>query len=78
MPTPRCFHIQAGEYHEKAKARSDQRVGKVVSFVRANPLSTSDEIFQATGYGPMVAVKYIKQVKYNGQICWRINRSKCP
>jgi hypothetical protein len=58
------------------KIRHAERIGAVVRFIRANPLSTSEEIFKATGFGPMIATKYIKSVKYGSGRAWRLNHAK--
>lgn len=48
-------------------------IGKVVQFVRANPLSTAKEIYDAVGVSPSAARKYVKPKKYNGQTVYRLN-----
>lgn len=78
MPTPRKFHIQASQYQEALNKNRAIQIGKVVCFLRQNPLSTSDEVFKATGCGVSIAYKYVRQTKYNGQTCWRLNHKKLP
>lgn len=76
MPTLRRFHIQAGQYREENRKKAAINCGKVVKFLRENPLSTCDEIYKACGVGVGVAQKYVKWVRYNGQVCYRLNHAK--
>lgn len=73
------FHFHARQYHEEARESLAKKIGKVVSYVRANPLCTTEEIKKATGISPMVAISMLKQVKYGNPPvrCWRINKEKC-
>ncbi len=70
------FHIAAGEYLERTKKQEVLRTQAIVNFLRENPLSTSDQIFQATGFGPMNAKKWIYSLVYKGQRVWRVNHRK--
>jgi hypothetical protein len=58
------------------KAQVQTAIGKVVQFVRANPLSTAAEIYKGCGVGVTLARKYVKQKKYNGQWVYRLNHQK--
>lgn len=70
------FHIQASQYREEARAATALRVQKVVAFLRANPLSTAEEVFAGTGESVMIASKYARWTKYGGKTCWRLNHKK--
>jgi hypothetical protein len=72
----RCFHKEASEYHERDRQTRAERIGKVVRFLREHPLSTSDEVYAATGVGVMDATKYCINVVYNGNRVWRLNHRK--
>lgn len=52
-----------------------QRDGKVIAFLKENPLSTADEVFAATECG-VSRCRYIKQARYNGKTVWRLNHKK--
>ena len=71
----RQFHCQAGEYTERLRQAEAERTGKVVRFLRDNPLSTAEEVFKATGCG-VVGMKYLTHTKYNGKTVWRLNHRR--
>jgi hypothetical protein len=73
MTTPLSKEVKK---HAAKKVRRVEMVGAVVRFLKANPLSTSDEIFKATGYSPMVATRWVTNHMYNGQRVWRVNTAK--
>lgn len=56
-------------YNRLSEAR-----GAVIKFLKANPLSTSEEIYEACGVGVLSVVKkgIFKNCMYNGKRCWRV------
>ncbi len=46
-----------------------------MAFLKDNPLSTSEEIFKATGSG-VLGMKYVRPKKYHGKTVWRLNHPK--
>ncbi len=75
MPVPRRFRPGYGEFLAAKEREAQIRNGKVLQFVRANPLSTAKQIFEATGFG-VGGNPYIKRVVYNGESCYRENTEK--
>jgi len=72
---PRRFRPGYGEYLDRMRQENAERCGKVVRFLREHPLSTSQEVFNATGCG-VIGNKWVTWTKYNGQTVWRLNHPK--
>lgn len=54
-----------------------EREAKVIKFLLANPLSSSEEIYAATGCGTgNVRAGLLKYTQYNGKRCYRISHAQ--
>lgn len=63
-------------HKEKKQAKFSENVGKIIVWLKANPLSTADEVFKAVGIPVGVAQQYTKGCRYNGNWCYRVNNAK--
>lgn len=72
----RDFHFKASEYHAEARKRRVQTTAKIVVFLNEHPLSTSKEIFDATGASISSAWgKFFRRIRYHGRLCYRVNHA---
>lgn len=72
----RAYNDSRFERFEKKNRDAAERRGKVVRFLREHPLSTSEEIFAATGCGPGNAGGLLKAPFYNGHRVYRLDNAK--
>lgn len=62
-------------FYRKSKKSLEQE-GKVMAFLKENPLSTAEEIHLAVGPVGLIGLKYVRGKMYDGKWVWRLNLPK--